>query len=288
MSWLASRRREPGLVDHCADRARWWSGRTPGGRSRERAVRVTPRVQWKCTWAAARDLRAGRDRRDRRARAGGSGTQAVEKRCPKLRTETMTVNMGPQHPSIARRCGWSSRSTEKRSGRQRRSIGFRTPASRRPRERKKWQQVIPLVERMDYLSAQSNSIAYCMSVEKLLGIEVPERVKNIRVLIAELQRINKPPRVARHARHGSRRRVSDALLLPRSARFCSTSERLAGFRLFRASSVSVGSREICREMPCLRSRRSSTGSSADGLASNLLRRTRSTSSARRTSASSRG
>jgi NADH-quinone oxidoreductase subunit D len=50
--------------------------------------------------------------------------------------------------------------------------------------------VIPLVERMDYLDAQSNSLAFVLSVEKLLGIEVPDRVKWIRVLIAELQRIS--------------------------------------------------------------------------------------------------
>src|SRR6185437_8702107 len=50
----------------------------------------------------------------------------------------------------------------------------------------------PLVERMDYLSAQSNSMAFCMSVERLLGADaaMPDRVRNIRVLIAELQRIN--------------------------------------------------------------------------------------------------
>src|SRR2546423_1407003 len=56
-------------------------------------------------------------------------------------------------------------------------------------EQKKWQQVVPLVERMDYLAAQSNSLAYVLSVEKLLGLEMPQRVKDIRVLIAELQRM---------------------------------------------------------------------------------------------------
>jgi NADH:ubiquinone oxidoreductase subunit D len=49
------------------------------------------------------------------------------------------------------------------------SVGadHRLPAHRHreDREQKKWQQVIPLVERMDYLSAQSNSMAFCMSVE---------------------------------------------------------------------------------------------------------------------------
>jgi NADH-quinone oxidoreductase subunit D len=49
--------------------------------------------------------------------------------------------------------------------------------------------VIPLVERMDYLSAHSNSLAFSLSVETLLGVELPQRVKDIRVLIAELQRI---------------------------------------------------------------------------------------------------
>src|SRR5215218_10323058 len=42
---------------------------------------------------------------------------------------------------------------------------------------------------MDYLGPQSNSLAYALSVEKLLGLEMPQRVKDIRVLIAELQRL---------------------------------------------------------------------------------------------------
>jgi NADH-quinone oxidoreductase subunit D len=51
--------------------------------------------------------------------------------------------------------------------------------------------VIPLVERMDYLGAQSNSLAFCLAVERLLGVEdkMPARVRDIRVCIAELQRI---------------------------------------------------------------------------------------------------
>ena len=49
---------------------------------------------------------------------------------------------------------------------------------------------MPLIERTDYLGAQSNSLSYALSVEKLLGLEMPDRVKWIRVLIAELQRIN--------------------------------------------------------------------------------------------------
>src|SRR2546430_15592352 len=119
---------------------------------------------------------------------------------PEIRSETMTVNMGPQHPSthgvlrlvleldgeIVRSCAPT--------------IGYLHTGIEKTAEQKKWQQVIPLVERMDYLSAQSNSMAFCLSVEKLLGLEIPERVTNIRLLIAELQRINshlvwlRPPR----------------------------------------------------------------------------------------------
>jgi NADH-quinone oxidoreductase subunit D len=107
-----------------------------------------------------------------------------------VRTETMTVNMGPQHPSthgvlrlVLELDGETVVSVEP-------TIGYLHTGIEKTAEQKKWQQVIPLVERMDYLDAQSNSFAYVLSVEKLLGIEVPDRVKWIRVLIAELQRIS--------------------------------------------------------------------------------------------------
>src|SRR5437870_7672620 len=109
---------------------------------------------------------------------------------PELRTETMTVNMGPQHPSthgvlrlVLELDGESVRSMQP-------TIGYLHTGIEKTCEQKRWQQVIPLVERMDYLSAQSNSLAFSLSVELLLGITVPERVQWIRVLLAELQRIN--------------------------------------------------------------------------------------------------
>jgi len=109
---------------------------------------------------------------------------------PEIRTETMTVNMGPQHPSthgvlrlVLELDGEIVRSVAP-------TIGYLHTGIEKTAEQKKWQQVIPLVERMDYLSAQSNSMAFCMSVEKLLGLEMPERVQLIRMLLAELQRIN--------------------------------------------------------------------------------------------------
>ncbi len=107
-----------------------------------------------------------------------------------LHTETMTVNMGPQHPSthgvfrlvleLDGEVIVSAQST----------IGYLHTGIEKTCENKKWQQVVPLIERTDYLGAQSNSLAFALSVEKLLGLEMPDRVKWIRVLLVELQRIN--------------------------------------------------------------------------------------------------
>ena len=107
-----------------------------------------------------------------------------------LRTETMTVNMGPQHPSthgvlrlVLELDGEVIRSANP-------TIGYLHTGIEKTAEQKKWQQVIPLVERMDYLAAQSNSLAYALCVEKMLGLEMPTRVQDIRVLLAELQRLS--------------------------------------------------------------------------------------------------
>jgi NADH-quinone oxidoreductase subunit D len=70
------------------------------------------------------------------------------------------------------------------------TIGYLHTGIEKTAEQKKWQQVITLVERMDYLAAQSNSLAYALCVEKMLGLEMPTRVQEIRVLLAELQRLS--------------------------------------------------------------------------------------------------
>ena len=77
---------------------------------------------------------------------------------PELRSETMTVNMGPQHPSthgVLRIVLELSGETVVGADT---TIGFLHTGIEKTAEQKKWQQVIPLVERMDYLGAQSNSL----------------------------------------------------------------------------------------------------------------------------------
>ena len=149
-----------------------------------------------------------------------------------VRAETMTVNMGPQHPSthgvlrlVLELDGETVLSASP-------TIGFLHTGIEKTAEQKKWQQVIPLVERMDYLSAQSNSMALCLSVETLLGLELPQRVKNIRVLIAELQRINS--HLVWLGTHGMEVGAVSVMLYCFRERelLLNINEMLAGFRMF--------------------------------------------------------
>lgn len=104
-------------------------------------------------------------------------------------SEIMTVNMGPQHPSthgvlrlvieldgeiiqkITPHIGYLHRGVEKLS------------------EHRTYHQAIPLTDRLDYLAPMSNNLGYVLAVEKLLGIEVPERAQTIRIIMAELTRL---------------------------------------------------------------------------------------------------
>ena len=108
-------------------------------------------------------------------------------------------------------------------------------------EQKKWQQVIPLVERMDYLGAQSNSLAFCLSVERMLGLDekMPERVNAIRVLIAELQRISS--HLVWFGTHAMEIGAITGLLyaLREREQIMNLNELMAGFRFF-PSFIRVG------------------------------------------------
>lgn len=106
-----------------------------------------------------------------------------------LRTENVTVNIGPQHPSthgvfrivvtmdgetivdLKPVMGYLHRNHEK--------IG----------ERNTFLQNIPYTDRLDYISSMGNNHGYCLAIEKLLGVEVPERAEWIRILMVELTRI---------------------------------------------------------------------------------------------------
>ena len=113
----------------------------------------------------------------------------VELDYSQIYSDRMRLNVGPQHPSthgvlrleveldgeivtdVVPHIGYLHRCFEKHA------------------EKMTYPQVIPYIDRMDYICSMNNEWPYVMGVEKLMGIEVPERVEYIRVIMAELNRI---------------------------------------------------------------------------------------------------
>ncbi|MCC2671050.1 MAG: dehydrogenase subunit [Armatimonadetes bacterium] len=103
--------------------------------------------------------------------------------------ETLVLNMGPQHPSthgVLRLVLELDGETVLKCVPH---IGYLHTGMEKSMENEPYQQAITITDRMDYLSGMNNNLAYCLAVEKLLGITVPPRGNAIRVLVSELQRI---------------------------------------------------------------------------------------------------
>jgi len=107
-----------------------------------------------------------------------------------VRSETMTLNMGPQHPSTHGVLRVALELDGENVVACKPVIGYLHTGMEKQAEYKTYTQSIPQTDRMDYLSPLSNNLAFCLSVEKLLEIRVPERVEAIRVLLTELTRIS--------------------------------------------------------------------------------------------------
>ncbi|MBZ0199455.1 MAG: NADH-quinone oxidoreductase subunit D [Ignavibacteriaceae bacterium] len=106
-----------------------------------------------------------------------------------LKTEEMVLNMGPQHPSTHGVLRLELQLEGEIIKAVKPHIGYLHRCFEKHTEVMTYPQVIPYVDRMDYLASMYNEFGYAIAVEKLLGIEVPERVDFIRVIMGELQRI---------------------------------------------------------------------------------------------------
>ena len=104
-------------------------------------------------------------------------------------SELVTVNFGPQHPSMhgvfrmrVTLDGESIVDIEP-------GFGYLHRGTEKLAEERTYVQIVTLTDRLDYVASMSNNLAYVSAVEKLCDIEVPKRASYLRVIVAELQRI---------------------------------------------------------------------------------------------------
>jgi NADH-quinone oxidoreductase subunit D len=106
-----------------------------------------------------------------------------------LHTEEMLLNMGPQHPSTHGVLRLELTTDGEIVQGVRPFLGYLHRCFEKHAEKVGYTGVIPYTDRMDYLAAMNNNHGYVITVEKLLGLEIPERAEYIRVIMAELNRI---------------------------------------------------------------------------------------------------
>src|SRR3989338_10837967 len=106
-----------------------------------------------------------------------------------LDSQTMLVNVGPSHPATHGALRIQLELDGETIVRAASEIGYLHRCLEKHSEHSTYQQVIPYTDRLNYLSALMNNAGYCRAVEKLLGINVPDRAVYIRVIMNELSRI---------------------------------------------------------------------------------------------------
>ncbi len=103
--------------------------------------------------------------------------------------KTITLNMGPQHPSTHGVLRVKLELDGERVVTAEPIIGYLHTGIEKTMESMLYYKAIPATDRMDYLAPMSNNLGYCLAVEKLMDIEVPEKVKWARVCLVELTRV---------------------------------------------------------------------------------------------------
>jgi NADH-quinone oxidoreductase subunit D len=107
------------------------------------------------------------------------------------RIDTMTINMGPQHPSTHGVLRLILTIEGETVVKVVPDIGFLHTGIEKTAEAKTYHQALVLTDRMDYLAPLCNNLGYSLAVEKLLGIEdeINDKIRYVRVMLAELQRL---------------------------------------------------------------------------------------------------
>src|SRR6202167_3811433 len=106
------------------------------------------------------------------------------------RDQHMVINMGPQHPSTHGVLRLVLEIDGEIVLRVYPEVGYLHTGIEKTCEAKFYHQVVPLTDRINYLDPLSNNLCYALTVEKLLGLEIPPKAQWMRVLLAELSRLN--------------------------------------------------------------------------------------------------
>ena len=117
-------------------------------------------------------------------------TLGVSPEITNLGGQHMVLNMGPQHPATHGVLRLVVEIDGEVIVKVRPEIGYLHTGIEKTCEAKFYQQVIPLTDRINYLDPLSNNLCYCLAVERLLDLEIPERAQWVRVLLTELSRLN--------------------------------------------------------------------------------------------------
>jgi NADH-quinone oxidoreductase subunit D len=104
-------------------------------------------------------------------------------------TDTLVINMGPQHPSTHGVLRLVLKLDGERVVDADVVIGYLHRGIEKMCESRDFTQIVLITDRMDYVAAATNNLGYCETVEKLMGLEVPRRARYIRTVLSELQRL---------------------------------------------------------------------------------------------------
>ena len=107
-----------------------------------------------------------------------------------LQTKELTINLGPQHPATHGVLRLVLELDGERIVRCTPHVGYLHRGTEKLAEHKTYISALPLTDRLDYISSMANNVGYCIAVERLFGIEAPERAKYIRTIMSEMTRIS--------------------------------------------------------------------------------------------------
>ena len=106
-----------------------------------------------------------------------------------LRTEPVTINLGPQHPSTHGVFRLKVTFDGEQIVDAEPVIGYMHRGTEKLAEERSYVQIVTLTDRLDWVSSMTNNLSYVRTVEKLANIDVPIRAQYLRVICSELQRI---------------------------------------------------------------------------------------------------